>query len=123
MFCVVPYEVTLEVDDLSLVMKLWRIFQFFFVLKLKIMKSFVAYTAIVTVCYRPNVLEKSIGYLETALLTVHPWYSLILSSCLISEVDPSVENWRALQSLIYLSLQCSQEVGLCLSFINWMFVN
>lgn len=87
------------------------------------MKSFVAYAAIVTVCYRPNVLEKSIGYLETALLTVHPWYSLILSSCLISEVDPAVENWRALQSLIYLSLQYSQEVGLCLSFINWMFVN
>lgn len=87
------------------------------------MKSFVAYTAIVMVFYRPNVLEKSLGYLEMALLMVHPWYSLILSSCLISEVDPSVENWRALQSLTYLSLQCSQEVGLCSSFINWMFMN
>lgn len=62
------------------------------------MKSFVACTSVTVVCYRPNVLEKSIGYLGMALLMVHSWYSLILSSCLISEVDPSVENWRALQS-------------------------
>lgn len=46
--------------------------------------------------------------LGNGVLMVHSWHSLVLSSCLISEVDPSVENWRALQSLIYLSLLCSR---------------
>lgn len=66
------------------------------------MKSFVVCISVVMVCYRPNVLEKSIGYLGTALLIVLSWYLGILSSCLVSGVGASVENWRALKSHIYL---------------------
>lgn len=78
-----------QIDDSIIGDEALENFFHFFVLKLKIiMKSFVAYTSVVMVCYRPHILGNSIGYLETALLMARSWYSLILPSCLISEVDP-----------------------------------
>lgn len=36
-----------------------------------IMKSLASCTSVVLVCYRLNVLDKSLGYLEKALLMAH----------------------------------------------------